>query len=242
MGKPRCNIPRVIFVAMPNIDVVIPVFNQAFELGKCLQGLRDQTLRDFSVIIVDDGSLPPLDPVNARDLSVRMVRQKNAGASAARNRGAREGSAPYILFCDADIKLKKNAIQTFYHALNNSPTAAFAYSSFFFGRKLFRLWPFDVARLRHEPYIHTTSLLRRADFPGFDETLGRFQDWDLFLSLAARGKTGVWIDEPLFKVRPGGTMSVWLPRLAYQWLPWLPEVRRYRTAREAIARKHHFTV
>lgn len=107
MGKPRCNIPRVIFVAMPNIDVVIPVFNQAFELGKCLQGLRDQTLRDFSVIIVDDGSLPPLDPVNARDLSVRMVRQKNAGASAARNRGAREGSAPYILFCDADINSKK---------------------------------------------------------------------------------------------------------------------------------------
>lgn len=227
---------------MPQIDVIIPVFDQAKDLAECLQSLRQQTFGDFSVIIVDDGSSIPLDASIGVGLPVQIVRQENRGAPSARNRGAREGSAPYILFCDADIKLKTNAIETFYQTLTASPSAAFAYSSFFFGHKLFRLWPYNPARLRQEPYIHTTTLLRRADFPGFDETLRRFQDWDLFLTLSGRGKIGVWIDEALFRVRPGGTMSVWLPRFAYRLLPWLPEVRRYRTARKIIARKHNFPV
>jgi hypothetical protein len=88
------------------------------------------------------------------------------------------------------------------------------------------------------PYIHTSSLIRRADFPGFDETLKKFQDWDLWLSIAESGGKGVWIDKMLFSVAPGGSMSDWLPAIAYRLLPFLPAVKKYNKARLIIKKKH----
>lgn len=224
---------------MAMIDVVIPVYNQARSLVRCLDALEAQTYRDFQVVIIDDGStLDVAVPLASYHYPIRLRRQENRGASAARNRGAREGCAPFILFCDADGKLNTAALKTFHQTLNGNPDASFAYSSFYFGRKLFRLWPYDAVRLRHVPYIHTTSLIRREHFLGFDETLSRFQDWDLWLTLAEHGRHGVWINEPLFQVASGGTMSTWLPTFAYRYLPWLPAVRRYVAAKALIQRKH----
>lgn len=171
-----------------------------------------------------------------------VIDQVNAGAPAARNQGAAVSQGEYLLFCDADVMLHGNYLEKMVKALEVNVEASFAYSSFRFGQKLFKLWPFDSEKLKKTPYIHTTSLIRRKDFPGFDESLKRFQDWDLFLTISERGGRGTWVNEVLFEVTAGGTMSNWLPSFVYKLMPWLPSVKKYQAAKRVIIEKHKLTV
>lgn len=225
---------------MATVDIVIPVYNQTKTLPRCLTSIFSQTQSDFTVTVVDDGSTQPVAPLLATyHGKAKLIRQENAGASAARNRGAKEGSARYILFCDADVTLNPTFIATLLATLKKYPQISYVYCGFQWGLKTFRSGPFDPERLRREPYINTHTLLRREHFPGFDESLKRFQDWDLWLTMLEAGHTGVWTNEILFAVRPGGSMSTWLPSAAYKLLPWLPAVKKYRRAAAIIHRKHH---
>ncbi len=92
---------------MPLVSVVIPTFARPDRLSDCLRALTGQTLAacDFEVVIVDDGSPQPLDAIVAKyaaDLSVRLIRQANAGPAAARNRGVNEARGKWIAFTDDD--------------------------------------------------------------------------------------------------------------------------------------------
>lgn len=89
---------------MPQFSVVIPLYNKAEHIAATLQTVLDQTFRDFEVVIVDDGSTDGSAEIVERVASghVRLVRQKNGGVSAARNRGIKEAAGSYIAFLDAD--------------------------------------------------------------------------------------------------------------------------------------------
>ena len=52
------------------------------------------------------------------------------------------------------------------------------------------------------------------------------------------GKIGVFVDQFLFTVSPGGTISSWLPAFAYKWCPFLPAVKKYKKAMAVIYAKH----
>lgn len=241
---------------MALINIIIPIYNQAQKLDACLKSIFNQTFQDFSVIIVDDGSTDNLDEVlqpylNEGDIGqcrLRVVRQKHAGSNTARNNGAKQATAEFIIFCDADIVMKPTMLEKMYRALQANPKAAYVYSPFRFGFKIFRLWPFSPEKLKQMPYIHTTSLIRRQDFPGFslfggcsfgwDEKIQRLQDWDLWLTMLRQGKTGIWIPEVLFSVKGGGTKSRWLPSFAYKLFPNHPQVIAYNQAVKIIKEKH----
>ena len=122
-------------------------------------------------------------------------------------------------------------------ALKKHPQFSYVYSSFKFGFKTFKPGSFDPDKLKRAPWIHTTSLICKKDFPGFDENLKRFQDWDLWLAMLEQGHKGLWLDEILFTVMPGGTMSSWLPKILYK-LPWLKKVKEYKRAEKIIKKKH----
>ncbi|MBI2552584.1 glycosyltransferase family 2 protein [Candidatus Uhrbacteria bacterium] len=163
-----------------------------------------------------------------------------------RVRGGEEGlrTAHYALFCDADIVLRRDCLEKMVRALEEHPDVSYAYSSFKFGWKTFKLWPFDAERLHKMPYIHTTSLIRADHFPGWDESIKRLQDWDLWLTMLEQGHTGVWIPEVLFRViNTKGTMSTWLPSFAYnipKWLGIQPKaVMLYNEAVARIKAKHN---
>ncbi len=232
------------------ISVIIPAYNASATIEQCLEALRAQTYQEFEVVIVDDGSKDNTAAVVeeiAKDWPrVRLIKKTNGGAPSARNRGLEESTGVLVLFCDADVVHAPHALERLAKALADNPDASFAYSSFNFGWKEFKLFPFDRARLKRMPYIHTNSLVRRSDLPkeGWDESLNKFQDWDLFLTMSDAGKSGVWVPEVLFQViSTRGTMSSWMPAFAYKlpWnlIGWKPKsIRKYEEARAIIKKKH----
>ncbi len=229
------------------ISIIIPVYNQASKLKLCLESLEKQTYQDFEVIVVNDGSKDNLETIFASfvkqtklENTFLFFNQKNQGAPAARNRGFREAKGDYLLFCDADAILYPEFLITMKEALDNNLDYAYSYSSFYWGTKLFKLAPFSAEKLKKEPYIHTMSLIRRSDFPqtGWDESIKKFQDWDLWLTMLKSAKQGLFIDKVLFKVLPGGTISTWLPSFCYKSMPFLPLVKKYNQAKKIILEKH----
>ena len=229
------------------ISVIIPAYNVRKTIDRCLRSLWGQTYKNFEVIVVNDGSKDgtrgKLEMAKrAWGERMRIVHQQNQGAPAARNRGAKEAKGEYLIFCDADIVMEPDCLLKMLHILEAHPKSAYVYSSFKFGWKAFDNLPFNPERLRQMPFIHTTSLIRRECFPGFDETMTRFQDWDIWLTMLEAGHTGYWIPKILFQiVNTKGTMSSWLPSFMYR-LPWkLPAVRRYEEAVARIKEKHHLT-
>jgi glycosyltransferase involved in cell wall biosynthesis len=236
------------------ISIIIPVYNQAEKLRGCLESIFNQTIisKDIfalEIIIVNDGSTDNIEQVinDMKNISfsksLRFVyrAQKNQGANPARNRGAEDAGGEFMIFCDADIIMEPEMLEKMLSELNKNPNKSFVYSSYLWGAKKFRLWNYDENKLKEMPYIHTTSLLRKEHFPGFDNSIKRLQDWDLWLTMLEQGHTGIWIDEVLFKVNTGGTMSSWLPKIAYKILPFLPKVKKYKIAVAAIKDKHKLT-
>ena len=224
---------------MPEISVVIPVYNAQKTLEKCLDSIFNQTFKNFEVIAVNDGSTDDSQTILKKyQDKTTIVNQPNQGAAAARNAGAKIALADFIIFCDADIVLKPEMLETMVATLKKSPQASYAYCAFKFGQKTFKLWPFAAEKLKKIPYIHTTSLIRKEHFTGFDKNLKRFQDWDLWLTMLEKGYTGKFIPEILFTVVPGGTMSHWLPKVFYKF-SWFKKVKEYRRAEKIIKQKHN---
>ncbi|MEK9151935.1 MAG: glycosyltransferase family A protein [Patescibacteria group bacterium] len=229
----------------PSVSIVIPSYQHAREIGLCLESIYRQTFADYEIIVVNDGSTDDTIEVLKPHLPrISLIDQENRGGNAARNRGFAASRGQFILFCDADVVMRPNFLQKLLDALKKNPEAAYAYASFRFGWKIFRLWPFDAATLRRMNYIHTTSLIRRERFPGFDESIRKLQDWDLWLTMLERGSTGVWVPELLFSVIPHqGGISTWVPGVFYR-IPWrkfgitMPSVEKYVAAEKIVRKKH----
>ncbi|MFF0508008.1 CDP-glycerol glycerophosphotransferase family protein [Streptomyces fimicarius] len=92
----------------PLLSVVVPVHNVEAYLADCLRSVAEQTLAAIEVVMVDDGSTDGSARIAAefaaRDSRFRLVRQRNAGLSAARNTGVRHTTpnVPYLAFADSD--------------------------------------------------------------------------------------------------------------------------------------------
>lgn len=224
------------------VSVIIPVYNHAREIGPCLESIFNQTYHNFEIIVVNDGSTDDFaEHINIYKDRVKLINQENRGSNAARNRGFIESVGDLLLFCDADIKMGPDMIDAMVQSLDNHPEVSYVYSSFKFGFKNFKLWPFDEEKLKKMNYIHTTSMIRRQDFPGFDEKIDRLQDWDLWLTMLERGKKGWWIDEVLFRVRTRrhDKKSEWVPRFFYKIPFFKPRaVKEYFAAVKVIKDKH----
>lgn len=237
----------------PLISVIIPVYNHAHTLKKCIEGIFRQTYRPLEVIVVNDGSTDNFEEAVKECLALTekecigegsllsVISQPNAGAPAARNRGFSESKGEYVIFWDADTMSDRSMLQKMYSALQNNPQASYAYSQFKFGWKTMKSQSFDANKLKQINYIDVTSLIRRKDFVGFDEKIKRFQDWDLWLSMLEQGKTGVFVPEVLYKKIVGGRVGIsnWLPSFVYK-LPWKSKsVEKYENAKEIILKKHN---
>ena len=99
----------------PLLSVVVPFYGVEDYLAECLDSILAQTMTDFEVVAVDDGSRDgSIDIARAyadRDPRVRVVRQANAGLGPARNTGVRHARGTYLMFVDSDDLLAPRAFQ-----------------------------------------------------------------------------------------------------------------------------------
>ncbi len=227
------------------IAVIIPIRGRVQLLRSCLASIQAQQLRPSRVIVVDDANTAS-DAASIKDIAASagaeyLRTEIQGGASAARNYGAAQATGiDTYFFCDADITLAPNALHELASALEKNPQAAYAYSDFMFGKRLMRAEPFSLAALRHQNFISTMSLVRAAAFLGFDPTLKRFQDWDLWLTLATQGKYGVYVPQVLFTADASGSISTWIPSILARnahVFSWIPRVKKYAAARAIILKK-----
>ena len=87
----------------PRFSAVIPTYNRADRVCSAIESILHQTYRAAEVIVVDDGSRDATrERVRAYEGQVRYLFQDNAGAAAARNRGASEACFPWLAFLDSD--------------------------------------------------------------------------------------------------------------------------------------------
>lgn len=228
------------------ISVIIPVYNNQNTLQSCLKSVDNQTFENLEVVVVDDGSsyFDKTKSVVSEFKNIKLVKQENQGAPAARNRGFRESKGDFVIFLDADIVLKPDALAQMHSKLITSKEA-YCYSAYRRGWKKYRFINFDLELLKKINYIHTSSLIKRSVFPGFDEGLKKFQDWDLWLTLAENNYFGIGINKILFKIiDTHGTMSRWYPKFFYKinWpvLGFTPKmIKKYYQAKEIIKAKHN---
>lgn len=101
------------------ISVVLPVYNVANYLRKCLDSLVNQTFEDFEVICVNDGStdlsLGILEGYALTDSRFKIISQENKGLSGARNTGIQHVRGEYVLFVDSDDWIEENALEELYN-------------------------------------------------------------------------------------------------------------------------------
>ncbi len=107
------------------ISVIIPTCNYAHLLPRALDSVLMQQAADIELIVVDDGSTDDsssvLEDYAARYPRLQVIRQANAGAAAARNRGIRLAHGPYALLLDADDELLPAALATLRTVLASNP-------------------------------------------------------------------------------------------------------------------------
>lgn len=100
---------------MSRISVIIPIYNAASSLDRCLCSVLDQTCTSFEVILVDDGSTDGSSAICDRyaeeDSRIVVIHKENGGVSSARNVGIEAAAGDYIMFLDSDDVLSPDALE-----------------------------------------------------------------------------------------------------------------------------------
>lgn len=100
---------------MPEVSVVVPVYNTEIYVEEAVRSIMEQTLADIEIIAVDDGSTDGsaavLERLAREDSRIRIHTQPNKGLSEARNAGIARASGRYLYFMDSDDRLESDALE-----------------------------------------------------------------------------------------------------------------------------------
>jgi glycosyltransferase involved in cell wall biosynthesis len=205
----------------PLFSVVVPCYRQAHYLPEAVGSVIAQTLNDWELIIVDDGS-PDDTAAVAEHLialhpgrSIRLVRQANAGLAAARNAGIAAARGELIMPLDSDDALEPDLLRQAAEVFAARPEVGFVYSDvrLFDGESgVVDNPPFDARRLRVTCLLHAMSPFRRAAWEqagGYRTTMGRgYEDWDFWLALIEAGWQAHHLEAPLARYRRTGASKL----------------------------------
>lgn len=189
-------------MTLPLISIVMPCYNAAAHLARSVGSVQAQDHGAWELLAVDDGSTDDtwrcLEDLARQDARIRPLRQRNAGAAAARNHGIRSAQGRYLAFLDSDDTWDPRFLAALCAALEQAPEAGLAYCGWqnigLGGARDKPYVPPDyeqqdkvVAVLRTCPWPIHAVLCRTAlvvDAGGFDESLSSCMDYDLWLRLA----------------------------------------------------------
>lgn len=106
-------------------SIIMPLYNKENSVGRTIRSVLAQTVNDFELIIVDDGSKDRSVQIvrEIQDERIRLIQQPNGGVSKARNHGIREAKGEYICFIDADDFWTPVFLETVQTLMQEFPTA-----------------------------------------------------------------------------------------------------------------------
>ena len=211
---------------MVRVSVVTPCYNAARFIAAAVESIRAQTLGDWEMLVVDDGSTDGSPEIVAAigDARVRVLRQANRGPSAARNAGVRETRGAYVAFLDADDIALPDRLAAQAAVLDGEPDLAVVASGYQWidacGRVLpaEHSWqyPFELNALRDWlfdcPLVPSATMIRRsawAEVGGFEEKLRGGEDWHFWMRLVLSGHRMAWLRQVVCHYRrlPTGLAS-----------------------------------
>lgn len=103
------------------ISIVVPVYNVAYLLERCIKSILNQTYRNLEIILVDDGSTDEsgklCDHYSKNDGRINVIHKTNGGLSSARNAGTKISNGKYLLFVDSDDWIKPNMVEILYNQI-----------------------------------------------------------------------------------------------------------------------------
>lgn len=200
-------------VEEPLVSVIVPTYNRATLIARALRSVLAQTYQNIEVIVVDDASSDTTTEVVAslQDGRIKYIRHDaNRGGAAARNTGISAASGSFIAFQDSDDEWVSDKLEKQVRVLLAAPAkVGVVYCGFWKVTPQERSYiPSDVPlkagyiypALVDGNFIGMPTVVVRAEcldaVGGFDESLPRLQDWELFIRLSRRFEFS-FIDEPL---------------------------------------------
>ena len=186
------------------ISVIIPARDRTALLRRAIGSVIGQTLTDWELIVVDDGSEADVAAVIERwdDPRIRLIRlPEPSGAPVARNRGVLESAGEFVTFLDSDDEYLSEKLQRQLEAITADPSLGCVMCGFVEltetrSRVRTPRDPVTYTGLLHGPqnWVTTGQLLVRSSLARqvrFDEALPAYQDWDLLVRLADSTHIGV---------------------------------------------------
>jgi glycosyltransferase involved in cell wall biosynthesis len=203
-------------MSVPELSVIVPVYNGAAYLRETLDALLAQTFKNFELVVVDDGSKDDSGEIlrSLTDNRIRVVRQENRGLCHALNRAIREARAPLIARNDQDDVSLPIRLERQMTVLAEHPGASVVYSHYSkFGSR--RKWSNADKQVTREGEVREVDLLRDGcllgstmmartetlrSIGGYRQDYYPCDDYDLEMRLAETGKVLV-LCEPLVAYR-----------------------------------------
>ncbi|MGP5157710.1 glycosyltransferase family 2 protein [Pseudoalteromonas prydzensis] len=183
-------------------SVVIPLYNKALSIEKTIESVLSQTLQDFEVVVVNDGSTDASAKIveSINDNRIRLVNQENQGVSAARNKGIAVATFEWIAFLDGDDIWFPTHLSEINKMIIRYPESKVFSTSFEYSdnRKLFKhKRDSDVFEVNNyfkeaikEKLMWTSVVVAHQssfkEVGGFNEKLSRGEDLDLWARLASK--------------------------------------------------------
>lgn len=184
----------------PLVSVVIPAYNAARTLLTTVQSVFEQTIQDFEIIIVDDGSKDNTIEAakSIEDSRVKVLSQPNSGAPAARNTGIKAAKGEYVAFLDADDLWMPHKLERQLDILTSKKDVTAVQSGVYFvddNLEVLSICPcfeskdvlLETLLFQNMPGTMSTLMVKRSMFEqiGYlDTKLVILEDWELMIRLA----------------------------------------------------------
>ena len=196
---------------MPKVSVIIPCYNQGQFVDETVQSVLNQTLQDFEIIIVNDGSTEKNTINILKQYShpkLKIINTDNQGLASARNNGIKESSGKYILPLDADDKIGNKYLELAVNILDKNSDIGIVYcNAEFFGARngLWQLPKYTESRMLWTNCIFCTAMYRKEDWQkvnGYNQNMVYgYEDWNFWLSLIEIDCKVYKLEETLFFYR-----------------------------------------
>lgn len=125
------------------VSVIVPVYKSRETLVRCVESLRNQTIEELEIILVDDGSPDGSGKIctelSKEDVRIRVIHKENGGVSSARNAGIEKAKGEYLLFADSDDYVEPDLVEKLLDGIGQDDMAICGFHHHYQGRDIVRI-------------------------------------------------------------------------------------------------------